>query len=82
MIAADPSVGPVIAGTGGFRKVRVALQGGGKSGGASVIYYFCDAGLPVFLMQIYAKNENANISGAEKVALAKMSEKLKRKYRR
>jgi hypothetical protein len=46
MIAADPSVGVVIPGTGGFRKVRVALQGGGKSGGARVIYYFCGADTP------------------------------------
>jgi hypothetical protein len=38
--------------------------------------------MPVFLMQIYAKNEKANVSGAEKVALAKMSEEFKRKYRR
>jgi len=47
-----------------------------------VIYYFCDADMPVFLMQIYAKNEKANVSGAEKVALPKMSEEFKRKYRR
>ena len=75
-------MGVVIPGTGGFRKVRVALQGTGKRGVARVIYYFCDADIPVFLLQIYGKNEKANVSGAEKVALAKMSEEFKRKYRR
>jgi hypothetical protein len=63
-IAKDPEIGDVIAGTGGFRKIRIALQGGGKSGGSRVIYYFCDETMPVFLMQIYAKNEKANLSAA------------------
>jgi hypothetical protein len=39
------------------------------------------AGIPVFLVQIYAKNEKANVSGAEKIALAKMAEEIKRKLR-
>jgi hypothetical protein len=38
MVAADPECGDVMAGTGGFRKVRFARQGMGKSGGARVIY--------------------------------------------
>ena len=63
-IAKDPEIGDVIAGTGGFRKIRIALQGGGNSGGSRVIYYFCDETMPVFLMQIYAKNEKANLSAA------------------
>jgi hypothetical protein len=35
-----------------------------------------------FLVQIYAKNEKANVSGAEKIALAKMAEEIKRNYGR
>jgi len=81
-IAKDPEIGDVIAGTGGFRKVRVALQGGGKSGGSRVIYYFCDETMPVFLMQIYAKNEKANLSSSEKNQLKKLSEEFKRRHRR
>jgi len=34
LVAADPECGDVIRGTGGFRKVRVARKGMGKSGGA------------------------------------------------
>ena len=82
MIAADPSAGDVMTGTGGFRKIRFALEGRGKSGGARVIYYYCDAGIPVFLVQIYAKNEKANVSGSEKIALTKMAEEIKRNYGR
>jgi hypothetical protein len=38
LVAADPECGDVIRGTGGFRKVRVARKGMGKSGGARVVY--------------------------------------------
>src|SRR5580698_4899126 len=65
-IANDPEIGEVITGTGGFRKIRIALQGGGKSGGSRVIYYFCDETMPVFLMQIYANFFLANPTAAEK----------------
>ena len=33
-------------------------------------------------MQIYAKNEKANVSGAEKLALTKMAEEIKPNYGR
>lgn len=38
LVAADPECGDAIGGTGGFRKVRVARKGMGKSGGARVVY--------------------------------------------
>jgi hypothetical protein len=82
MIARDPEAGDVIAGTGGFRKIRSALRGGGKSGGSRIIYYFCDETMPVFLMQIYAKNDKANLTAAEKNQLKKLSEEFKRRNRR
>ena len=82
MIARDPEAGDVIAGTRGFRKIRSALWGGGKSGGSRIIYYFCDETMPVFLMQIYAKNDKANLTAAEKDQLKKLSEEFKRRYRR
>jgi len=37
LVAADPECGDLIRGTGGFRKVRVARKGMGKSGGARVV---------------------------------------------
>ena len=36
----DPERGDLIQGTGGFRKARMRLAGGGKSGGARVIYLY------------------------------------------
>jgi hypothetical protein len=38
LVAADPECGDVIRGMGGFRKVRIARKGMGKSGGARCVY--------------------------------------------
>jgi len=35
----NPEAGPIISGTGGFRKLRWSRAGMGKSGGVRVIYY-------------------------------------------
>jgi hypothetical protein len=40
LVAADPECGDVIRGTGGFRKVRVARRGMGKSGGVTKDFPF------------------------------------------
>ncbi len=37
-IARDPQAGDLIPGSGGVRKLRIALEGRGKSGGARLIY--------------------------------------------
>lgn len=39
MLAVDPTAGDLMKGTGGARKVRVAREGSGKSGGYRVITY-------------------------------------------
>jgi hypothetical protein len=52
--------------------VRWALPGGGKRGGARVIYFFHNRSLPVFLLAMYGKNEKANLSRAERNAMAKV----------
>jgi len=70
-IAANPESGDVILETGGVRKIRWALPGGGKRG-ARVVYYFHNESLPVFLLAAYGKNEKANLSGAERNAMAKL----------
>ena len=42
--------------------MRVALPGRGKSGGARVIYFWLVADDVIWLLDIYAKNEQANLS--------------------
>jgi hypothetical protein len=67
-LAYNPLAGDVIAGTGGIRKLRWALPGRGKSGGARVIYYYHDVRIPLYLLNAYTKNEQANLSQAERNA--------------
>ena len=61
-LAYNPTAGDLIQGTGGVRKLRWALEGRGKSGGARVIYFYHDAGMPVFALTAYAKNERSDLS--------------------
>ncbi len=42
-LAAHPNTGVILRGTGGIRKIRWKKEGGGKSGGVRVIYYFHNA---------------------------------------
>jgi hypothetical protein len=71
-VGANPETGEIIPGTGGVRKIRWALQGAGKRGGARVIYYYHDERLPVFLLSAYAKNRKANLNQAERNAMKRM----------
>lgn len=78
MLARDPECGEIMQGTGGVRKVRVALAGRGKSGGARVIYYFHSERLPVFALSVFAKNEKANLTPAQRNAMAAVVKAIKR----
>jgi len=69
-LAAHPAAGDLIEGTGGVRKLRWARDGRGKSGGVRVIYYFHSEAMPLYLLTMFAKNERANVSKAERNALA------------
>jgi hypothetical protein len=81
-LAADPTCGVVIPGSGGIRKVRFGFGGRGKSGGARIIYLFSGESLPVFILAAFAKSEKANLSAAERNALARMVNEMIESYRR
>lgn len=61
-LAYNPTAGDLIPGTGGVRKLRWGLEGRGKRGGARVIYFHHDAGMPLFALTAFAKNERADLS--------------------
>jgi len=58
--AANPGAGHEIPGTGGARKVRFAGKGKGKSGGYRVITFYSGEDIPVFLLNVFAKNETSS----------------------
>lgn len=70
-------VGDEIPGTGGVRKLRYAAQGRGKSGGVRVIYYFFDELNPVLALFLYGKNEQGNLTPAEKKRAASLAAAMK-----
>jgi hypothetical protein len=80
-IAANPTAGLLMPGTGGARKIRFAGRGKGKSGGYRVVTYFAAADIPVFLLAIINKGERANLSKAEQNALRKELSVLADDYR-
>ena len=71
-LGANPEAGDIIPETGGVRKIRWALYGMGKRGGARVIYYYQSERLPVFLLSAYAKNRKANLSKAERNTMKRL----------
>jgi hypothetical protein len=81
-IACNPEAGDEIKGTGGARKIRFAGKGKGKSGGYRVTTFYSGDDIPVFLLNIFAKNEKTNLSQAERNEFKNILSELARAYRR
>jgi len=71
-LAVHPKSGDLIEGTGGIRKLRWGRGGRGKSGGVRVIYYYHSETMPLYLITLFAKNEQANLSKADRNGMAKL----------
>jgi hypothetical protein len=65
---------------GGLRKVRFAAKGRGKSGGVRVIYYFHGDGIPIFLLDLFAKGEKDNLTRAELGELVRLVKQIAKAY--
>ena len=70
-IAANPELGDLMPGTGGFRKARWAnvRRGKGRRGGLRVIYYYFKSDHQIWLMTLYDKDESSDLTTREKKAL-------------
>jgi mRNA-degrading endonuclease RelE of RelBE toxin-antitoxin system len=62
-LANRPDAGDIVPGSGGVRKLRWGAKGKGKRGGARIIYYWQVRDEEIWLLTIYAKNEEGNIPG-------------------
>jgi hypothetical protein len=76
-IARNPTGGDVIPETGGVRKIRWTRAETGKRGGARVIYFYHDPGRPLYLLMVYAKARQENLTADEKRAVRKLAAVLK-----
>jgi hypothetical protein len=81
-LAVHPDAGAIIAGTGGARKVRFAGRGKGKSGGYRVITFFAESDIPVFLIDVYSKDSQTNLSKADRNELKKLLTALPQTWRK
>lgn len=64
-LAKDPNAGDMIQGTHGCRKYRIPMEGRGKRGGGRVIYIDFIRFEKIYLITVYAKNEQENITKQE-----------------
>ena len=64
-IARNPEAGDV-------RKLRWGRAGSGKRGGARVVYFYHDAGRPLYLLMVYAKAQQEDLTSEEKRAVRKL----------
>lgn len=79
-LAAYPEAGDVMEGTGGLRKIRVAMGCRGKSAGARVIYYYFVAQSQIAMLLIFSKNEQQNLTSDQRKVLATIMDNWKRSY--
>jgi hypothetical protein len=80
-LAAHPTDGDLVPGGGGIRKLRWGVAGRGKRGGVRVIHYFADRQYPVFILDVFAKNERENYTAAELSMVREVAKQLIETYR-
>ena len=62
-LVANPEAGDLVRSSGGLRKLRWRVAGRGKRGGIRVIYYLRSQQGQMWMLTLYAKNEEENIPG-------------------
>ncbi len=80
IVALQPAAGEVIPGSGGARKARIRAKGRGKSGGYRVITFYSGVALPVFLLDIYAKSDKANMTRGEVNRLRRVIDAISQEF--
>ena len=69
----NPKRGPVIQGTSGVRKSR----GKGKSGGFRYMYYYIERDGQIFLLMVFNKNEQGDLTKKQKTTLSSLIRELR-----
>lgn len=80
-LAYNPAAGDLIPGTGGVRKLRWRLEGRGKRGGARVMYFHHDDGMPLFALTAFAKNDQVDLSRQDRNDFRKLTALLVKAFK-
>ena len=80
-LAENPEQGDIIVGTGGIRKTRLKSATKGKSGGFRVCYLNIEDRLILFLVFIYSKSRQEDLSQSEKAELKQLADPIKKKVK-
>ena len=81
-MATNPDAGAIMPETDGARRLRWTAPGRGKRGGVRVIYYYHNELLPLFLLNVFAKNEKANLTHAQRHEMKELLPRLVSGYRK
>jgi hypothetical protein len=78
-IAEAPDAHPIIPGTGGVRKARWGRGGRGKRGGVRAIYFFHIGQHAVYMLTLYAKSAQTDLTEDDKRDMKKIVSRLREK---
>jgi hypothetical protein len=69
VLALRPEQGTLIPGSGGIRKLRWAARGKGKRGGLRIIYYWDSGEAFIYMLFVYAKSQQEDLTPDQLKAL-------------
>lgn len=78
VLLANPRLGDIIQGTGGARKIRIKLDGRGKSGGGRIIYLDVFEKEKLYLLYAYPKNVQDDLTAEQKKLIKMIVEAIKK----
>lgn len=67
-----PTQGAIVQGGGGLRKLRWGADGRGKRGGLRLIYFWEPTSQTFYMLYLYAKNEQGDLTATQLKTLAKL----------
>ena len=79
-LAAAPEKWPMVKGSGGLRKARMALPGRGKSGGARILYLWFPRHETIVFYLIYSKGDLENVAADQMKAIKHEVQRIKKAF--